>query len=117
MVREGKRGVEIMVVDYDLSTDENYMLTRMEQTDILIDASYRADPSVPVIPNEWMESVPQHGVLLDLSADPYNFEVDPPLLKGLEIQYIDKLAEVLEQVLEPANQDAAKQKIRTGTAS
>ncbi|MCB0404738.1 MAG: hypothetical protein KDD51_08110 [Bdellovibrionales bacterium] len=84
MVEEGKRGVEILVCDYDLSTDENYMLTRLEHTDILIDATYRRDPSVPVCENSWIGALPQHAVVLDLAADPYDFEVNPPLLKGLE---------------------------------
>jgi len=28
--------------------------------------------------------MPEHAVLVDLSVDPYNFEVDPPEVKGVE---------------------------------
>jgi alanine dehydrogenase len=34
-------GVEVTVVDFDLTWHENYMLTRLEQTDLLIDATQR----------------------------------------------------------------------------
>ena len=40
-------GVEVTVVDFDLTWHEDYMLGRLEQTDLLIDATRRADPSRP----------------------------------------------------------------------
>jgi alanine dehydrogenase len=77
-------GVEVTVVDFDLTWHENYMLTRLEQTDLLIDATQRADPTRVVVPNSWVAALPQDAVILDLSVDPYDFSVDPPQVKGIE---------------------------------
>jgi alanine dehydrogenase len=53
-------------------------------TDILIDATQRPDPSRIVIPNELIGRMPKHAVLVDLSVDPYNCELDPPEVKAIE---------------------------------
>ena len=84
MVAKNVPGVEVTVVDFDLTWHEDYMLTRLEQTDILIDATSRIDPSRPVIPNPWVAALPEEAVILDLSSDPYLPEADPPLVKGIE---------------------------------
>lgn len=84
MVEKGLAGVEVTVIDYDLTCHENYVLTRFESTDLLIDATQRPDPSRPVVPNDWVGALPQHAVMLDLSVDPYDFSIDPPEVKGIE---------------------------------
>ncbi|MCI4354194.1 MAG: hypothetical protein L3K06_02370 [Thermoplasmata archaeon] len=84
MVRGGLPGVEVTVVDFDLTWNEGYMLDRLERSDILVDATQRPDPSQPVIPNDWIAVLPLHAVLLDLSADPYDLSSDPPKVKGIE---------------------------------
>jgi len=84
MVAKGVRGVEVTTIDYDLTLDENYMLTRFESTDLLIDATQRPDPSRYVVPNDWVQALPHHAVLLDLSVDPYDFSVTPAEVKGIE---------------------------------
>ncbi len=81
---QGVPGVEVVVVDYDLSGVETYMLKRLRMTDLLIDAAHRRDPAVPAVPNAWIGVMPEHATLLDLAADPYDVEGDPPTLKGLE---------------------------------
>jgi alanine dehydrogenase len=77
-------GVEVTVADFDLTWHENYMLTRLEQTDLLIDATQRVDPTRVIIPNDWVAALPQDAVILDLSVDPYDFSVEPPKMKGIE---------------------------------
>jgi alanine dehydrogenase len=77
-------GVEVTVVDFDLTWHADYMLGRLEGTDLLIDATHREDPSRPVIPNAWLEAMPADAVLLDLSADPYDLDAAPPVTKGIE---------------------------------
>jgi alanine dehydrogenase len=77
-------GVEVTVVDFDVTWNETWMLSRLEATDLLIDASARADPSHPIVPNEWLEALPQNAVILDLAADPYDFDTIPPHIKGIE---------------------------------
>jgi alanine dehydrogenase len=84
MVARNVPGVEVTVVDFDLTWHEEYMLQRLEQTDLLIDATLRRDPSRPVVPNTWLAALPSDAVLLDLAADPYDFSVEPPRIKGIE---------------------------------
>ncbi len=77
-------GVEVTLLDYELTSDENYMLTRLEHTDLLIDATQRPDPSKVIVHNDWVGALPQHAVILDLSVDPYDFSTTPPEVKGIE---------------------------------
>ncbi|MCC5910545.1 MAG: hypothetical protein JJT76_08930 [Clostridiaceae bacterium] len=56
----------------------------LEKTDILIDASRRSNPSQIVIPNKSIGKLPEHSVILDLSADPYNDKIQPIQQKGIE---------------------------------
>jgi alanine dehydrogenase len=84
MVARDVPGVEVVVVDYDLTAHESYMRTLLSRTDLLIDATQRLDSTVHVIPNRWVADMPPHAVVLDLSVDPYNFSVSPPIVKGIE---------------------------------
>jgi len=77
-------GVQVTVVDYDLTFLEHVMRPILESTDILVDATQRPDPSVAVIPNDWISFMPKHAVLLDLSVDPYDCSADKVSLKGIE---------------------------------
>ena len=60
------------------------MKSLMEQTDILVDATQRRDPSCPVIPNEWIGWLPKHSVVVDLAVDPYTLDSNPPVVRGVE---------------------------------
>jgi alanine dehydrogenase len=84
MVARNVLGVEVTVLDRDLTWNENVMLSRFEVTDLLVDATQRPDPTGPVVPNPWIEALPQHAVILDLAADPYAFDTVPPHVKGIE---------------------------------
>lgn len=84
LVASNVPGVEVTVVDFDLTWHEDYMLGRLERTDLLIDATYRLDPSRPVVPNVWLGALPEDAVILDLSADPYALDDEPPVTKGIE---------------------------------
>lgn len=84
LAAKGVPGVEVTVVDHDLTRHEDYMLDRLERTDLLIDATQRPDPSRVVVPNRWLAALPPDAVILDLSVDPYDTGHDPPLVKGIE---------------------------------
>lgn len=84
LAASGVPGVEVTVVDYDLTVHEDYMRSRLTTTDLLVDATQRRDPSRPVIPNGWLASLPEDSIVLDLSVDPYDLDHDPPLVKGVE---------------------------------
>ena len=84
MVEAGALGVLVRTVDYDLTGNEEVMLPLLADTDILVDATQRPDPTKPVILNEWIGVMPPHAVLLDLSVDPYKCETEPFYVKGIE---------------------------------
>lgn len=52
--------------------------------DILVDATQRRNPSQPVVPNEWVDWLPDHAVIADLAVDPYTLDTDPPVVRGVE---------------------------------
>lgn len=84
LAKRGISGVQVTAIDYDVVWNEKAMREILSRTDILVDATQRPDPSKVVIPNEWIGLMPEHAVLVDLSVDPYNFEIDPPEIKGIE---------------------------------
>jgi alanine dehydrogenase len=84
LVAQNVPGVEVTVVDFDLTWHEDYMLGRLESTDLLIDATQRVGPSQPVIPNRWLAALPSAAVILDLACDPFDLSASPPLVKGIE---------------------------------
>jgi alanine dehydrogenase len=54
------------------------------QADVLVDAAQRRDPSVALVPNDWIACLPEHAVIADLSVDPYLLSCDPPVVRGVE---------------------------------
>jgi len=84
LAERGVPGVQVTAVDYDLTGKEDTMKKLLTQTDVLVDATQRPDPSKVVIPNNWVGLLPEHAVLVDLSVDPYNCSIAPPEVKGIE---------------------------------
>lgn len=56
----------------------------LEVSDILVDASKRPDPSKVIVSNRLIKYLPEHSVILDLTADPYNDKILPMQVKGIE---------------------------------
>ena len=84
LAKAGIPGVQVTAIDYDVVNREGAMREILGRTDILVDATQRPDASKYVIPNDWIGLMPEHAVLVDLSVDPYNFDIDPPEVKGIE---------------------------------
>jgi len=84
LAQAGAPGVEVTVLGRALTADETYMRARLRQTDVLIDATQRADASRPLVPNAWIGELPPHAVLVDLVVDPYILSVEPPTVRSLE---------------------------------
>jgi alanine dehydrogenase len=84
MVAANVPGVQVIAVDFDLTSRETFMRSLLQHTDILVDATQRVDASIPVIPNAWIAEMPQHAVLLDLSVDPYDCSDQIITVKGIE---------------------------------
>jgi len=84
LATRGVPGVQVIAVDFDLTDNEKTMQELLSQTDILVDATQRPDPSKIIIPNNWIGLMPEHAVLVDLSVDPYECSMEPIEVKGIE---------------------------------
>jgi len=83
-MRRGVPGVEVVTTGRNLTRDEPYLRRRLAVTDILVDATQRHDPSVPLIPNAWLGLMPEHAVICDLVVDPYLLDAEPKVVRGVE---------------------------------
>lgn len=83
-LRAGGPGSIAIVVGRNTSSNAGVMKELFQETDILVDAAYRHDPSLPVVPNDWIAWLPEHAVITDLSVDPYTMDIDPPVVRGIE---------------------------------
>jgi alanine dehydrogenase len=84
LARYGLPGVEVVTVGRNLTCDEGYLRDRLTVTDILVDATQRHDPSIPLVRNACLGLLPEHPVICDLVVDPYLLHVDPPTVRGIE---------------------------------
>jgi alanine dehydrogenase len=84
LVNTGVPGVQVTVIDYDLTNHPGPMQELFSKTDILVDATQRYDPSIPVIPNTWLAWLPEHAVITDLAVDPYSLDTHQPVVRGIE---------------------------------
>jgi alanine dehydrogenase len=80
----GLPGVEVVVLGRNLTNKAEYLIERLARTDVLVDASQRSDPSIPLVTNEWLGALPSHAVICDLVVDPYLLDGDPPTVRSLE---------------------------------
>lgn len=83
-MRLGLAGVEVATTGRNLTRDPDYFRARLTMTDILVDATQRRDPSVPLVPNDWIGLMPAHAVICDLVVDPYLLDHDPIVVRGIE---------------------------------
>jgi alanine dehydrogenase len=77
-------GIIIRMIPRNITKDKKLLAPILKETDILVDASKRSDPSEIIIPNRLISLLPQHAIILDLSADPYNDRISPMQVKGIE---------------------------------
>jgi alanine dehydrogenase len=83
-MRSGLAGVEVATTGRNLTRDPEYLRGRLTMTDILVDATQRHDASIPLIPNAWIDLMPEHAVICDLVVDPYLLDHDPVVVRGIE---------------------------------
>ncbi len=77
-------GAVALSIGRNIASNPATMKSLMEQSDILVDATQRRDPSKAVVPNKWIAWLPKHAVIVDLAVDPYTLDVDPPVVRGIE---------------------------------
>ncbi len=84
MAKIGATGVQVTMLDYDVTNHPAIMHQILKYTDILVDATQRPDPTIPVIPNDWIGTMRSYAVILDLSVDPYDCDGELKSVKGIE---------------------------------
>jgi alanine dehydrogenase len=68
----------------NLTENREVMESLFQHTDVLVDASYRRNPSQPVVPNAWLAWLPENAIVVDLAVDPYLLDRVPPIVRGIE---------------------------------
>jgi alanine dehydrogenase len=78
------RGVCVTTIGRNVTAFPERVEELLTTADILVDATQRHDPAIPVIRNAQLASLPEHAVICDLSVDPYILDADPPTVRGIE---------------------------------
>lgn len=81
---ENDRGIIIHMLPRTITQNYESLKSIIEKTDILVDASKRPDPTKLIVSNKLIGKLPEHAVILDLTADPYNDKISPIQVKGIE---------------------------------
>jgi alanine dehydrogenase len=84
LTAKGCPGVEVVTIGRNLTGLPRYLERRLQRTDVLVDATQRSDPSVPVVRNAQLRSLPEHAVICDLAVDPYVLDARPLVVRGIE---------------------------------
>lgn len=83
-IQNGGPGVLATAVGRNVTSNLSMLEKLFRQSDILVDASQRRDPTKPLVPNEWLSWLPEHSVIVDLAVDPYTPDATPPIVRGIE---------------------------------
>ena len=83
-IRDNGPGSMALSVGRNLTRQLDRMEELFSQADILVDATQRRDTSTPVVPNDWIQWLPEHAVIADLAVDPYTLDCSPKVVRGVE---------------------------------
>ncbi len=83
-LESGVPGVIVHVIGRNITRDGKVVRKLLEDADMLVDASFRSDPTKYIIRNELLGVLPEHAVIVDITADPYITGRGPTQVKGLE---------------------------------
>lgn len=81
---ESYKGLKVTMLTRSITGNESLLEKEMNKSDILVDASSRRDTSIYIVSNNLIGKTPNHAILLDITADPYDYEKNPPQVKAFE---------------------------------
>ncbi len=77
-------GVIVRMLPKTITGQPDIMKTLLADSDILVDCTKRTDPSIIILPNHLLCSLPPYSVIVDITSDPYNSKTLPPQVKAIE---------------------------------
>lgn len=80
----GIQGISVEFLDKEITSHASSVKEILKGTDVFVDATRRPDATMMIIPNEWLGELPQHAVILDLTADPYEEREEGNQVKAIE---------------------------------
>lgn len=83
-LKEEYGGLKITFLTRSLTGKSNLFSDELKEADILVDASSRKDTSKYIVTNQYLKELPSHSIILDITADPYDFEKKPHQVKAIE---------------------------------
>ena len=82
--KEAYFGMRIIFLNRSITSNMELLENELKSLDIIVDASTRRDTSEFIINNEMIGVLKKDAVILDITADPYDFEKYPPQVKAIE---------------------------------
>lgn len=82
--KAGTKGVVVKMISRNVTCDDREMIRLFMDTDILVDASNRDNPSKYIVKNDMIGFLKNHSIILDLSCDPYLTDIEPIQVKAIE---------------------------------
>ena len=77
-------GVIVHIIGRNITYDLKVLRELFEHTDMLVDATFRSDPTKCIIPNELIGILPKYAIIVDLTVDPYVTDIVPIQVKAIE---------------------------------
>ncbi len=83
-LKDEYNGLKITMLTRSITGNSKLLIEELRNADILVDASSRNDTSKYIVENRMIKELPAHAIILDITADPYDFEKQPPQFKAIE---------------------------------
>lgn len=77
-------GLKITLLTRSITGESKFFREELKNADILVDATSRNDTSKYIVSNQDITVLPLHSVILDITADPYDFAINPYQVKAIE---------------------------------
>jgi alanine dehydrogenase len=86
LMERGVPGVIVHIIGRNITYDKPLLARLLIRADMLVDATARKanECSRHIFPNDMIGNLPDHAVIVDIAADPYDTDVRPMSVKGIE---------------------------------